>query len=71
MKSWAILGFDKHTICSRHSISDEGCNYKFNNLILGVWCVTCSQLLEGPNCESQTEDNGKARSWGTLPGSAL
>ncbi len=39
MKSWAILGFDKYTICYKHSTSGEGCNYKFNNLILGVWCV--------------------------------
>jgi hypothetical protein len=31
--------------------------------------LTHSQLLEGPKCESQIENNGKARSWGTLPGS--
>jgi hypothetical protein len=31
------------------------------------WLVlTCSQLLEGPKFESQIEDNGKARSRGTL-----
>jgi hypothetical protein len=31
--------------------------------------LTRSQLLEGPKCESQKEDNGKARSRGTLPSS--
>jgi hypothetical protein len=40
MRSWAILGFDIHTICSRQNIGNEGCNCKFNNLFLGVWCVT-------------------------------
>ncbi len=28
-----------------------------------------SQLLEGLKCESQIENNGRARTWGTLPGS--
>jgi hypothetical protein len=40
MKSWAILGFNGHTICSKHHTGGEGCNYKFNNLFLNVWCVT-------------------------------
>jgi hypothetical protein len=40
MKSWAILGFNGHTICSKHNIVGKGCNYKFNNLFLNVWCVT-------------------------------
>jgi len=40
MKSWAILGSNKHTVCSKHNIGGEGCNYKFNNLFLSVWCVT-------------------------------
>jgi hypothetical protein len=40
MKSWAILGFNGHTICSKHNIVHKGCNYKFNNLFIGVWCVT-------------------------------
>ncbi len=31
--------------------------------------VTRSQLLEGPKCESQTKNNVKAKSRGTLPGS--
>jgi hypothetical protein len=31
--------------------------------------VTRSQFLEGLKCESQTKDNGKARSWSTLPSS--
>jgi hypothetical protein len=31
--------------------------------------MTRSQLLEGPKCESQIEDSGRARSWGTLFGS--
>jgi len=31
--------------------------------------VTHSQLLEGLKCESQTENNGRTRSWGTLLGS--
>ncbi len=33
------FGVNKHTICSKHSTSGKGCNYKFNNLFLGVWCV--------------------------------
>jgi hypothetical protein len=28
-----------------------------------------SQLLEGLKCESQTENNERVKSWGTLPGS--
>jgi hypothetical protein len=31
--------------------------------------MTCSQLFEGPKCESQTENSGKTRSRGMLPGS--
>jgi hypothetical protein len=31
--------------------------------------VMCSQLLEGLKCDSQTENNRKAKSWGTLPNS--
>jgi hypothetical protein len=31
--------------------------------------MTHSQLLEGLKCESQTENNGRVRSWGTLSGS--
>ncbi len=41
-----------------------------------LWDVAClgdymthSQLLEGLKCESQTKNNGRARSRGTLPGS--
>ncbi len=30
--------------------------------------ATHSQLLEGLKCESQTENSGRTRSWGTLPG---
>jgi hypothetical protein len=33
--------------------------------------VTHPQLLEGLKCESQTENSGKARSRGTLPGLSL
>jgi len=40
MKSWAILGSNKHTVCFRHNIGGEGSNCKFSNLFLGVWCVT-------------------------------
>jgi hypothetical protein len=40
MKSWAILGSDGHIVCSKQNIGHEGCNYKFSNLFLGVWCVT-------------------------------
>jgi hypothetical protein len=39
MKSWAILGFDKPTICIKHNIGGMGCNYMFSNLFLNVWCV--------------------------------
>jgi hypothetical protein len=38
-------------------------------MILVELVVTRSQLLEGPKCESQTKDNGKSRSQGTLLGS--
>lgn len=40
IKSWAILGFDEHIICFKHNIGCEGCNYKFNNFFISVWCVT-------------------------------
>jgi hypothetical protein len=40
MKSWAILGSNRHIVCSRHNTNGEGCTCKFNNLFLGVWCVT-------------------------------
>ncbi len=40
MRSWVILGFDTHIVYSKHGIGGEGCNYKFNNLFLDVWCVT-------------------------------
>jgi len=41
MRSWAILGSDKSIqIYSVHNIGGEGCNCKFNNLFIGVWCVT-------------------------------
>ncbi len=39
MKSWAILVSDKHTLCSKNGTGGKGCNYKFNNLFPGVWCV--------------------------------
>jgi hypothetical protein len=39
MRSWAILGSNGHTFCSKHNIGSEGCNCKFRNLFLGVWCV--------------------------------
>jgi hypothetical protein len=39
MRSWAILVFDKHIVCFKHNTSGEGCNCKFSNLFLGVWCV--------------------------------
>jgi hypothetical protein len=39
MMSWAILESNRHTICSKHNISGEGCNCKFSNLFVGVWCV--------------------------------
>jgi hypothetical protein len=40
MKSWAILGSNKHIVHSKHNINHEGCNCKFKYLFLGVWCVT-------------------------------
>jgi succinate dehydrogenase/fumarate reductase-like Fe-S protein len=39
MKSWAILGFLRFIICSRHNISGDKCNCKFKNLCFNVWCV--------------------------------
>jgi hypothetical protein len=44
-KSWAILGSDGHTICSKHNIGGDGCNCKFKNLFIGVWCVTKFKYL--------------------------
>jgi hypothetical protein len=45
MKTWAILGSNRHTICSKHNIGGEGCNCNFNNLFLGVWYVIkCKHL---------------------------
>jgi hypothetical protein len=40
MRNWAIMGFDEHIVCSKPSTSGERCNCKFNNLFLGVCCVT-------------------------------
>ncbi len=40
MRSWAILGSDGHIVWCKHNSSDKGCNCKFENLFLGVWCVT-------------------------------
>jgi hypothetical protein len=40
MKSWAILGFDKPIIYSKHNICGKGCNYRFNSLFLDVWCMS-------------------------------
>jgi hypothetical protein len=45
MKSWAILGSNRHIICLIHSNGGEGCNYKFGSLFLGVWCVTKFEYL--------------------------
>jgi hypothetical protein len=39
MKSWAISGSGGPTIYSMHSTGGMGCNYKFSNLFIGVWCV--------------------------------
>jgi hypothetical protein len=36
MRSWAILGSNKPTFFFRHNIGGMRCNYKFNNLFLGV-----------------------------------
>jgi hypothetical protein len=33
------LGFDRHTICSRHNIGGKECNCKFRNLFVSLWCV--------------------------------
>jgi hypothetical protein len=38
----------------------SGCDSQF--------LVAHSQLLEGLKCESQIENSGRVRSWGTLPG---
>jgi hypothetical protein len=40
MSNWAILGFDGPTICFKYSNGGGGCNYRFNILFLGVWCLT-------------------------------
>jgi hypothetical protein len=40
MRIWVILGFNIPIVCYRHNINGVGCNYMFNNLFIGVWCVT-------------------------------
>jgi len=40
IKSWVILGFNRPIVCYKHNITGVGCNYMFNNLFVGVWCVT-------------------------------
>jgi len=39
LKSWSILEFDKHIVCSKQNIGGKICNYKLNYLFLmcGVW----------------------------------
>ncbi len=34
------LGSNRHIVHSKHNTSCERCSCKFNNLFLGVWCVT-------------------------------
>jgi hypothetical protein len=46
-----------------------GNDYVCTLSIVVTFVMTRSQLLEGLKCESQTENNGRIRSWGTLPGS--
>jgi hypothetical protein len=38
--NWAILGYNKVMVCSKHNTIGERCNYMFNNLFFGIWCVT-------------------------------
>ncbi len=37
--NWAILGYNKIIVCSKHNTISERCNCMFNNLFLSVWCV--------------------------------
>jgi len=39
INSWAILRFNELVVCFKHNIHDGGCNYMFNNVFHGVWCV--------------------------------
>ncbi len=39
INSWAILACNDPIVCFRHNIHDGGCNYMFNNVFHGVWCV--------------------------------
>jgi hypothetical protein len=56
MKSWAILGSNKHIVCSKHNIGGEGCNYKFNNCFLHIWCVTLG-IFQGTSTWLKTLTN--------------
>jgi hypothetical protein len=39
MRSWAISRSKIIIICSMSNIGGQGCNFMFNNLFIGVWCV--------------------------------
>ncbi len=39
VNSWAVLGFNELIVCFRHNIHDGECNYMFNSVFHGVWCV--------------------------------
>jgi len=41
MRSWAILGFNRLTICSRHNIGGVGCNYRSFEPQNVSRCVVC------------------------------
>jgi hypothetical protein len=44
MNNWAILGFDRPILFSRHNIGGEGRNFRLNNLFFDVWCVIWVQV---------------------------
>jgi hypothetical protein len=46
MRSWAILRSNGPIIKSMDNFGVKVCNYKFNNLFIGVWCVIeCEHFL--------------------------
>ncbi len=57
MKNWAILGFDKPIVYSRYNIGGVGCNYRFRNLFLGMWCVIEYGIIQHTNTPTITLTN--------------
>jgi hypothetical protein len=62
MRSWAILGSNGSMVCSKHNIGGVGCNYRFNSLFVGVWCV----IEYGHHLAHQHPNYSPYQLWGWL-----